>query len=590
MGLMSYKNSKILLFRSVLLAAVLFFAGEAYADQSGQSEALTVHPQALERAGIYNLRRIDPSLTGEQTNIALISRSLTYLQGQPQNDYQPDIGHNAFLEQDFEFYHDSDIVAGFSSHTTAVCSILFANDSAAYNDKLGVFEFEGIIPEGQGHIFEFWHFLKNNIFPQQAPEADVIAASMGTQFEDWWTRGFDAMAQNTGIPIIAGIGNGLAMHDPPLYPAAGANVIAVGVANSVDSSDKLTKLKNFALPDPRVSTTGPTADNRVKPDIVAPGNCLAADVNEPWQYSATGSYSSYSTPIVAGTIALLMQTARQYDDLAPLAEDENRNCLVKAILLNSAEKLPFWNKGYLGDDDKHLYPLDFAQGAGMLDATAAYYQLLAGQHKPGDVPAEGWDIDTLNPWERPLNYYRFVIDEPENKTITITLNWNKHYSPNYPFEALPEKDANLALYLWAIDPYDSSNDYLLDYSDSIHDNLEHIHIPADPDFFEYEIIVTYNENDTTEAEQPYAIAWNIAESNDRDNILWYDLNADGKVDNLDLSILINNMAKSRNDKESYLIGDITGEGKIDINDAKALIDNFGRKAPWHPDYSDIATD
>ena len=146
----------------------------------------------------------------------------------------------------------------------------------------------------------------NGVFPHSQPDADIIIAGIGSQFEDWWTRGIDSLAEHYGLVVVAGIGNGSEAHDPPLYPAAGTNVIGVGVVDSVRSTELITNLAHFALAYPEHSSFGPTEDGRCKPDIVAPGNCLAADFNEPNNYFPTGNWSSFATPVVAGTFRLLI--------------------------------------------------------------------------------------------------------------------------------------------------------------------------------------------------------------------------------------------------------------------------------------------
>ena len=96
--------------------------------------------------------------------------------------------------------------------------------------------------------------------------------------------------------------------------------------------------------------------------------------------------SSFSVPVLAGTIGLLVQKAREDPPLSPPVSPEGGNCVIKAIVLNSATKLPYWNKGLLRMDDDRVAPLDFIQGAGMINAVGAYNQLIAGLNKPGEVP------------------------------------------------------------------------------------------------------------------------------------------------------------------------------------------------------------
>lgn len=550
----------------------------------------TLQPQGLNHAGIYALRQIDPNLTGDGVKFAVISRSITYIDGEPQNDYQPNISHNCFKAAQFGFHNQPQLMPGISPHSTAICSILLGEDPYAFNQNLGQFYYQGVAPAAKADVYEFWHFLVNNVFPHLPPDADVITASMGTQFEDWWTRGIESLVEHYGIIIVAGIGNGSNAYDPPLYPGAAGNVIGVGVVDSVNAEDLATKLANFALAYPEHSSAGPTGTGRSKPDIVAVGNCLAASANDPKRYEPTGSWSSFSTPIVAGTAGLLVQKAKRDPNLSMAVSPDGGNCVIKAILINSATKLPYWHKGRLTKDDDHSAPLDYAQGAGMLNAVAAYKHLTAGQRKPGSVPTVGWDNNLLDKSQAPENIYRFTLPEPTDKVITVTVVWNKHYNSTYPFEPRLDKDADLRLELWAVDSNDPANGILLDYSDSAVDNVEHIYWRTDPNrqdglrhYTNYEITVSFSDTDKqieTAATQRYGLAWSVSDKKDDNSIFWYDLNADGVVNELDFTILVSNLANSRQSPEGYLLGDINTNGEIDVNDVEILVRHKNTKADW----------
>ena len=543
-----------------------------------------LQPQALNHAGIYELRQIDPNLTGSGVKFAVICRSITYIDGEPQNDYQPSTEHNCFAGKQFGFHDQAELPAGISPHSTAICSILLGEDPNASNPQLGQFYYQGTAPAAKADIYEFWHFLINNVFPSSPPDADIITAGIGNQFEDWWTRGIESLAERYGLIVVAGIGNGSNVHDPLLYPGAAANVIGVGVVDSVNTENLAANLAHFSLVYPEHSSFGPTSDGRCKPDIVAGGNCLAADSNEPNRYGPAGSWSSFSTPVVAGTIGLLVQKAKQDANLSSAASPEGGNCVIKAILLNSATKLPYWHKGRLTEDDDHQAPLDYIQGAGMLNAVGAYKQLIAGLNKPGYVSTTGWDNNLLDKSKNSQNIYKITLTEPADKFITATAVWNKHYNSTYPFEPLPEKDSNLRLELWAVDPNDPNNDYLLDYSDSSADNLEHIYCLADANYINYEIVLSISDIDDPnpiDTTQRYGLAWNVSEVPDSDNIFWYDLNADGIVNELDFTVLFNNLMNSIKTPESYLLGDINTDGAIDVNDLQILMSHKNLKADWH---------
>jgi len=575
---MEQPDKKIInLFLTAFMAALLAFTSAA-------AEGLQVQPQGLNQAGIYALRQIEPGLTGSGVKFAIICRSITYINGEPQNDYRPNIKHNCFEVGRFDFHDHAELPAGISSHSTAICSILLGKDPNAFNPQLGQFYFQGAAPDARADVYEFWHFLIDNLLSYTPPDVDIIVAGFGSQFEDWWTRGIESLAEHHGQIIVAGIGNGLNAKDPILYPGAGANAIGVGVLASVDTKNLATNLARFALAYPEHSSFGPTADGRCKPDIVAPGNLLAADTNEHNRYEPTGDWSSFSTPTVAGAIGLLVQKAKQDPNFSLSISPEGGNCVVKAILLNSAMKLPFWHKGRLSTDDDHLAPLDYIQGAGMLNTVGAYRHLIAGQGKPGVVPTTGWDLNLLDKSENPQNIYKITLSKPTNRIISATVVWNRHYNSAYPFGPVPEKDANLRLEFWAVDPNNPDNDYLLDYSDSIVDNVEHIYAAADANRINYEIIVSYsdvNKPDETTANQRYGLAWNVSTKQKDDSIFWYDLNADGIVNESDIGIMLNNILAINKPNESYLLGDINTDGAIDVNDLKGFMEKINLKADWY---------
>jgi hypothetical protein len=578
------------------LFAVFAAISVSAAAQQGQPEK-TLQPHGLNCAGIYELRQIDPNLTGSGVKFAVICRSITYIDGEPQNDYRPSTEHNCFKNKKFAFHDQGELPPGISPHSTAICSILLGEDPNASNPRLEQFYYQGIAPQAQPDVYEFWHFLINNVFPHSPPDADIVTAGIGNQFQDWWTRGIESLAEHYGLVVVAGIGNGSNAHDPTLYPGAAANVIGVGVVDSVHTEDLATNLAHFALAYPAHSSFGPTADGRCKPDIVAGGNLLAADDNEPNLYEPTGNWSSFSTPVAAGTIGLLIQKAKQDPNLSLAVSPNGGNCVIKAILLNSATKLPYWHKGRLEKDDDHTAPLDWIQGAGMLNAVGAYKHLIAGPNKPGYCPTIGWDLNHLRKDKILENIYQINLEEPVDKFITTTLVWNKHYKSTYPFKPMPQKDANLRLELWAIDPNNPENDYLLDYSDSNVDNVEHIYCRADANYTNYQIVVLHSDIDDpnqTNTAQRYGLAWNVnpvrsktAISNgvndelNNDSIFWYDLNADGIVNDADFTVLINNMLASMKTPEPYCFGDINSDGVIDAEDLQILVQHNNLKADWY---------
>jgi hypothetical protein len=159
--------------------------------------------------------------------------------------------------------------------------------------------------------------------------------------------------------------------------------------------------------------------------------------------------------------------------------------------------------------------------------------------------------------------------------------WNKQFAAVYPFEHETQKDADIRLEVWAVDSNNHNNDYLLDYSDSRVDNVEHIYSPADPNITDYEIVVTYS-NDHGVSQPaitpPYGLAWNVAPKPARDDSLLYDLNADGAVNELDVTILLDNVIASIETSDRYIFGDINSDGLIDANDLGILLKYIEKSA------------
>jgi len=218
----------------------------------------------------------------------------------------------------------------------------------------------------------------------------------------------------------------------------------------------------------------------------------------------------------------------------------------------------------------------------VLNATRAFEHLVAGQSKAGDAQTIGWDNNVIKKNPDIENVYNIQIQDPGTEEfITATLVWNNHYQDQYPFKVLPGADSDLRLELWAVDLENPQADYLVDYSDSINDNVEHIHCQTDPNYNNYEIIITFSDSgaDSIDADsmERYALAWNVGKSVNEKSILWYDLNGDSRIDELDFAILLNNVNKAIETEEEYLTGDINTDGSINVKDLLILTGQMNSK-------------
>lgn len=244
------------------------------------------------------------------------------------------------------------------------------------------------------------------------------------------------------------------------------------------------------------SSVGPTIDNgRCKPDIVAPAD-----------------ETSFSTPQVAGAAALLMQAGRRGDG------GPNTNCAsdmrtVKALLLNGAVKQANWM-------NIPPSPLDYTNGAGMLNVFNSYEQLFAGKHAwnfstnvpvgaahppvvtTASVPVlNGWDFNTNNSssTDDTVNHYFFNVTNGVSKscfTLTATLVWNRHQNQ--------AAINNLDLYL-----YNAANSNLVAASTSVVDNVQQVFVRQLPQG-RYDLQVwKAGGSGIVSTNESYALAWEI---------------------------------------------------------------------------------
>ncbi len=158
---------------------------------------------------------------------------------------------------------------------------------------------------------------------------DIVSTSLGyTEFEGGWgytyedingdtcvtTKAAD-IAASKGVVVVASAGN--ARDDPWHYiisPADGDSVIAVG---AVDFNGDITSF----------SSAGPTADGRIKPDVVAMGSSVVAISPASLNGITYTGGTSFSCPLVAGVCALVLQA---HPELEPMqVRDAIRETAVK---------------------------------------------------------------------------------------------------------------------------------------------------------------------------------------------------------------------------------------------------------------------
>jgi hypothetical protein len=258
----------------------------------------------------------------------------------------------------------------------------------------------------------------NGLFYSVNRGAKVINMSFGNKLGDGpLTNKFNLMvdyaAEAYGASIFSAAGNDddTAVNQTPAgaYNGYSIGALAPGRYNQVSS------FSNFAL----------ASDRRTKPDLVAPGQGVQRAAAN-WERSstyATGSGTSFATPIVGGVAAQMIGYGQDFD----LPTDPR---LIKAIALTSATKVydsngdPWSPRHQLTDRKGRVTvdePLDDEQGAGRVDAMSAYR--IYSKTKDASHAAANWAFTSL---KRLRSYTLNLGRLSAGQRIDTTLVWNRH--------------------------------------------------------------------------------------------------------------------------------------------------------------------
>jgi len=240
----------------------------------------------------------------------------------------------------------------------------------------------------------------------------------------------DFMADRDASLPVVGLNNGSGSTVPPLLASA-YNVLTVGRSDGGHSR----------------GGTLVEGSGRLKPDLVAPTTT-----------------TSWSTGLVAGGVALLLETGASLGDSAAVRPET-----LKAVLLAGANRTPFpaWNRS-------SAQPLDLVLGAGQLDINLAHRILSAGRQS-STVASHGWDRFSLA--SAAQRSWTVLVPEGQfAREAAIAATWLRavSFSPgstNPPRAAtLTATLANLRLDLERQNTDSSWS--LVDHSDSAVDNVE----------------------------------------------------------------------------------------------------------------------
>lgn len=234
-------------------------------------------------------------------------------------------------------------------------------------------------------------------------------------------RKLDYAIREQDLVTCVGVNNGSGGLDQPLLSHA-FNVISVG------RSDGSHRAGGTAH--------GIEVPGRHKPELVAPA-----------------SATSFSTPLVAGAAALLVETARSHPDLAS-DPDAERADVIKAALMAGALHRPGWDNGAPSSGPARGItdtPMDALWGVDQVNVDRSHWILTGGPNPSsgsaaGAPPARhaGWDRAAIDAGAR--RFWRFEVAATK-PYVSILAAWQREVAPNFSGWSCPDLD----LELWRVD-------------------------------------------------------------------------------------------------------------------------------------------
>ena len=261
--------------------------------------------------------------------------------------------------------------------------------------------------------------------------------------------------------------------------------------------------------------------------LLAPGNNLKLPTLQSKFKTAKGS--SFAAPHVVGTIALLHEYANRQIETGNWSIDARRHELIKAVLINSADKIQDQGDGKILGMSKTILdafgktwldteayanreiPLSRSLGAGQLNAYRAFLQYQAGQQSWGNIKAIGWDTNIVTADK----YQEYIFADPlvADSFISATLTWDRQVKLNDKNsnglfdigESFSDEGFNkIGLYLMRSLDTDISQSIWSSVSQI--DNLQHIFIKI-PTSGKYKLRVVFKSPTTSSPSQRYGLAW-----------------------------------------------------------------------------------
>lgn len=254
-----------------------------------------------------------------------------------------------------------------------------------------------------------------------------------------FTVGIDGMINQSGAIGVVSAGNSGSGANSVGGIAAGYNSISVGALRQDIDAIPYNRISTFSSRSPNdfydAANSQTIVGARARVDIVAPGENLTLASGSSNATSTNGAGTSFAAPIVAGGAALVVDAGRH------LYAGNNRafdGRVVKAVLLNSADKIPNWDNGQSVQAGviRTTQSLDHTLGAGRMNLAEAFDQYVTttaggaagttdvagiADGDLGDVSNVGWDFGSVE--IDGSNFYFLDQMVAANTTFDVTLSW-----------------------------------------------------------------------------------------------------------------------------------------------------------------------
>jgi hypothetical protein len=404
---------------------------------------------------------------------------------------------HALLTNDTVEFSDPSVTGQYDLHATAVGSVI--NGSLPYDGLIEInntyvllSSLYGIAPNAQvwsGAIATSWvdpgdgsysdsFNISNASFSTPYLEAmvtgvpqannktaDVITSSWGagvaTDDSDYMSVVLDSLVGQSGKTLVLAAQNGGPTTDTVFSPASGMNALVVGGLQSDTTSPPYSQIADFSSRSPTdlfipADSAGDRGTEltgvRARVDITAPatdmilayyegntgGGAFGYGVSNPetglLAYPFAGT--SFSTPIVASGAALVVDAGKT---LFPNDSRAIDGRVVKAVLMNSADKPAGWNNGQAVNGNGVIFTsqsLDYTYGSGILDLNQAWNQYTGGTTDlvdangaptmtGGSVLPNGWAFGQITHQPHATATVDYTINTPlqAGSIFSATLDW-----------------------------------------------------------------------------------------------------------------------------------------------------------------------